>query len=63
MHGLEDNFANIILLDWHFYLPQAVGQWDMLSAEHNCALSVNILPENQGPLLQIRCNFIPCMDK
>ena len=33
MYDLEESFAQIHLPGWQFYLPQAIGQWDMSSPD------------------------------
>ena len=33
MYDLEEKFVQIYLPNGQFYLPRAVGQWDMLSPD------------------------------
>ena len=32
IYDLEENFVQIHLPEWQFYLPYAIGQWDMSSS-------------------------------
>ena len=33
-YDLEENFTKISLAYWQFYLPCAIGQWNMWSPDH-----------------------------